>query len=93
MNAESKMLVDNAISSVYALQTKIKNLDVLVKEQEQALVAKQKRISQLQADIQNLLRKNAELKEELKAKDVIINQLICGVVIDNPKPVNVNIKY
>lgn len=76
MNAESKMLMDNAISSVYTLQTKIKNLDVLVQEQEQALVAKQKRISQLQADIQNLLRKNVELKQELKAKDVIINRQV-----------------
>ena len=45
-------------------------------ELKQALVAKQKRISELQGDIQNLLRKNAELKQELKAKDVIINKQV-----------------
>lgn len=52
-------------------------------EQKQALVAKQKRISQLQADIQNLLRKNAELKQELLAKDMIIKQQV--IMLGAPK--------
>lgn len=53
-----------------------RRLEKLVQEQEQIISNKCKRVSQLQADIQNLLRKNAELKQELKAKDVIINRQV-----------------
>ena len=54
----------------------IQYLDNLVKEHEQELLNKCIRISQLQADVENLLRKNTELKQELKAKDVIINRQV-----------------
>ena len=47
-----------------------------VEELEFQLKCKQRRISQLQADIHNLLRKNAELKQELLAKDIIITKLV-----------------
>lgn len=53
-----------------------RRLEKLVQEQEQIISNKCKRVSQLQADIQNLLRKNVELKQELKAKDVIINRQV-----------------
>lgn len=53
-----------------------RRLEKLVQEQEQIISNKCKRVSQLQADIQNLLRKNTELKQELKAKDVIINRQV-----------------
>ena len=53
-----------------------RRLEKLVQEQEQIISNKCKRVSQLQADIQNLLRKNAELKQKLKAKDVIINRQV-----------------
>lgn len=66
------------IITLQIIEQKYSALKKFTQEQElkQALVAKQKRISQLQADIQNLLRKNAELKQELKAKDVIINRQV-----------------
>ena len=47
-----------------------------VEELEFQLKCKQGRISQLQSDIHNLLRKNAELKQELLVKDKIINKFV-----------------
>lgn len=47
-----------------------------VEELEFQLKCKQGRIAQLQADIHNLLRKNAELKQELLVKDRIINKFV-----------------
>lgn len=43
---------------------------------EEIIKSKNRRISQLQADIHNLLRKNAELKQELLVKDKIINKFV-----------------
>lgn len=66
----------NEVRRLNVLDHQNRRLEKLVQEQEQIISNKCKRVSQLQADIQNLLRKNAELKQELKAKDVIINRQV-----------------
>ena len=66
----------NEVRRLNVLDHQNRRLEKLVQEQEQIISNKCKRVSQLQADIQNLLRKNAELKQKLKAKDVIINRQV-----------------
>lgn len=62
------------LSEVRELKQEIQRLENYLQEQKQTLIGARKRISELHADIENLLRKNAELKHQIEIKNSIMRK-------------------